>query len=202
MLAGRLHRLQSLLRLSKYTYRMRELIIGGARSGKSTFAEKRAAASGLHVIYVATGQALDSEMEQRIAHHRARRPATWGLVESPLDLAATLQQHAAPGVCLLVDCLTLWLSNLLFAGAAARQAEAGQPLDCPLFKGEVQALIDTLPQLPGKIVIVSNEVGWGVVPMAAVSRLFADEQGRLNQRVAAVCEKVTLVVAGLPLVLK
>ncbi len=181
---------------------MRELIIGGARSGKSTFAENRAADSGLRVIYVATAQALDSEMEQRIAHHRARRPATWGLVESPLDLAATLQQHAAPGVCLLVDCLTLWLSNLLFAGAAARQAEAGQPLDCPLFKGEVQALIDTLPQLPGKIVIVSNEVGWGVVPMAAVSRLFADEQGRLNQRVAAVCEKVTLVVAGLPLVLK
>lgn len=181
---------------------MRELIIGGARSGKSTLAEKRALESGLQVIYVATAQALDGEMKHRIALHQARRPATWGLVESPLALAATLQQHAAPGVCLLVDCLTLWLTNVLFAGDAARQAEAGQPVDCVVFRDEVQALIDALPQLPGRIIIVSNEVGWGVVPMAAVSRLFADEQGRLNQRVAAVCEKVTLVAAGLPLALK
>jgi adenosylcobinamide kinase / adenosylcobinamide-phosphate guanylyltransferase len=181
---------------------MNELIIGGARSGKSTLAEKRAAESGLRVIYVATAQALDGEMQQRIAHHRARRPASWGLVESPLGLAATLQKHAAPDVCLLVDCLTLWLSNLLFAGDAARQAEAGQPVDCPLLRGEVQALIEGLPHWPGKIIIVSNEVGWGIVPMAAVSRLFADEQGRLNQQVAAVCEKVTLVAAGLPLALK
>ena len=181
---------------------MRELIIGGARSGKSTLAEKRALESGLQVIYVATAQALDGEMKHRIALHQARRPATWGLVESPLDLAATLQRHAAPGVCLLVDCLTLWLTNVLFAGDAARQAEDGQPVDCAVFRNEVQALVDVLPQLPGRIIIVSNEVGWGVVPMAAVSRLFADEQGRLNQRVAAVCEKVTLVAAGLPLALK
>ena len=181
---------------------MRELIIGGARSGKSTLAEKRALESGLQVIYVATAQALDGEMKHRIALHQARRPATWGLVESPLDLAATLKRHAAPGVCLLVDCLTLWLTNVLFAGEAARQAEAGQPVDCAVFSNEVQALVDVLPQLPGRIIIVSNEVGWGVVPMAAVSRLFADEQGRLNQRVAAVCEKVTLVAAGLPLALK
>ena len=181
---------------------MRELILGGARSGKSSWAEKRATESGLHVIYVATAQALDGEMERRIAHHQVRRPASWGLVESPLDLAATLQQQAAPDVCLLVDCLTLWLTNLLFAGVAATQAEAGQTVDCPLFRNEVQALIDVLPTLPGRIILVSNEVGWGIVPMAAVSRLFADEQGRLNQRVAAVCETVTLVAAGLPLALK
>ena len=181
---------------------MRELIIGGARSGKSTLAEKRAVDSGLHVIYVATAQALDGEMERRIALHQARRPATWGLVEAPLGLAATLAANAAPGVCLLVDCLTLWLSNLLFAGVAAKQAEAGEAVDCALFAGEVQALVDTLPKLPGQIIMVSNEVGWGLVPMAAVSRLFADEQGRLNQRVAAVCDQVTLVAAGLPLRLK
>ncbi len=181
---------------------MRKLIIGGARSGKSTYAEKRALESGLRVVYVATAQALDGEMAQRIVHHQARRPAAWGLVESPLELASTLQRHAAPDVCLLVDCLTLWLSNLLFAGAAARQAEAGEPVSCPVFDGQVQELLGCLPQLPGRIIIVSNEVGWGIVPMAAVSRLFADEQGRLNQRVAAVCEKVTLVAAGLPLVLK
>ena len=181
---------------------MRELIIGGARSGKSTLAEKRALESGLQVVYVATAQALDGEMKHRIELHRARRPACWGLVESPLGLATVLQQQAAPGVCLLVDCLTLWLSNLLFAGAAARQAESGQPVDCPLYAGEVQVLLELLPQLPGRIIMVSNEVGWGIVPMAAVSRLFADEQGRLNQRVAAVCEKVTLVVAGQPVTLK
>jgi len=182
--------------------RMRELIIGGARSGKSALAEKRAAESGLHVVYVATAQALDGEMQRRIAHHRERRPASWGLVESPLNLAAALRQHAAPDVCLLVDCLTLWLSNVLFAGDAARQAEAGEAVDCRLFRDEMQSLIDALPQLPGRIIMVSNEVGWGIVPMHAVSRLFADEQGRLNQRVAAVCERVTLVAAGLPVTLK
>jgi adenosylcobinamide kinase/adenosylcobinamide-phosphate guanylyltransferase len=181
---------------------MSELIIGGARSGKSTLAEQRAAASGMRVVYVATAQALDGEMQRRIARHKARRPAAWGLVESPLDLAATLRRHAAPDVCLLVDCLTLWLSNLLFAGVAASQADAGQAVDCPLLRREVQALVDSLPQLPGRTIIVSNEVGWGVVPIAAVARLFADEQGRLNQRVAAVCESVTLVAAGLPLLLK
>ena len=177
---------------------MKELIIGGARSGKSTLAEKRAIESGLRVIYVATGQALDGEMSR----HRARRPAEWGLVESPLDLASALRQNAAPGVCLLVDCLALWLSNLLFAGESANQAEAGLPIECPMLATEVQALVDTLPELPGQVVIVSNEVGWGIVPMAAVSRLFADEQGRLNQRVASVCDKVTMVVAGHPLALK
>ena len=181
---------------------MRELFIGGARSGKSSLAEKSARESGLRVIYVATAQALDGEMKRRIALHQQRRPAEWGLVEAPIELAAALRQHAAPDVCLLVDCLTLWLSNLLFAGVAASQAEAGQAVDCPLFSGQTQALLDVLPQLPGRVILVSNEVGWGVVPMVAVSRLFADEQGRLNQRVAAVCEKVTLVAAGLPLALK
>ncbi len=181
---------------------MRELIFGGARSGKSALAETKAAGSGLHVIYVATAQALDGEMQQRIAHHKARRPASWGLVESPLNLAATLKQHAAPDTCLLVDCLTLWLSNLLFAGEAARQADAGEPVDCPLLRDEIQAVLDVLPQLPGRIIMVSNEVGWGLVPMAAVSRLFADEQGRLNQRIASLCDQVTLVAAGLPLILK
>ena len=181
---------------------MRELILGGARSGKSTLAEKRAAESGMQVIYIATAQALDGEMQRRIAHHRERRPASWGLVEAPLNLAETLRRSAAPDTCLLIDCLTLWLSNLLFAGSAASQAEAGLAVDCPLLRDETQALINALPQLPGRIILVSNEVGWGIVPMAPVSRLFADEQGRLNQRVAALCQQVTLVAAGLPLALK
>lgn len=186
-----------------------ELIIGGARSGKSALAEARAqaaASAGYEVLYLATAAAVDSaadpEMAARVAHHQQRRPAHWGLIEEPLQLAANLRDHAAPQRLLLVDCLTLWLTNLLFAGAAAAQAEAGRPIDCPLLRDATAALIATLPTLPGRIILVSNEVGCGIVPMAAVSRLFADEQGRLNQRVAAVCHQVTLVAAGLPLELK
>ncbi|HET7776318.1 MAG TPA: bifunctional adenosylcobinamide kinase/adenosylcobinamide-phosphate guanylyltransferase [Azospira sp.] len=181
---------------------LHELIIGGARSGKSALAERRAAESGLEVVYLATARAGDGEMTRRIEHHRQRRPAHWGLVEEPLELAAALTRQAAPGRCLLVDCLTLWLTNLLFAGRAAAQAEAGEAVDCPLFHGQVQALLETLPGLPGRIIFVSNEVGWGIVPMHPVSRLFADEQGRLNQRIGALCQRVTLVAAGLPLSLK
>ncbi len=181
---------------------MKELILGGARSGKSLLAEQRARESGLKVVYVATAQALDGEMARRVAHHRERRPAEWGCVEETLHLADRLRELAAPDTCLLVDCLTLWLSNLLFAGSAATQAEAGEAIDCPLFRAQTGALVDALPQLPGRVILVSNEVGWGIVPMHPVSRLFADEQGRLNQRVAAVCEQVTLVAAGLPLPLK
>lgn len=181
---------------------MKELVIGGARSGKSAWAERQARESGLRVSYFATAQALDDEMRRRVEHHRARRPAEWGCVEAPIELATALKAHAAPDACLLVDCLTLWLTNLFFAGKAAKQAEAGEAVDCPLLDGQTEALIDLLPGLPGRIVLVSNEVGSGVVPMHPVSRLFADEQGRLNQRVASVCERVTLVTAGLPLKLK
>ncbi len=181
---------------------MKELILGGARSGKSLLAEQRAAESGLSVVYLATAQAGDGEMQRRIAHHRARRPATWACIEETQHLAARLLELATPQTCILVDCLTLWLSNLLFAGAAARQAEAGEAIACPHLCNEVNALIALLPRLPGRIVLVSNEVGWGIVPMHPVSRLFADEQGRLNQRVATACDQVTLVAAGLPLRLK
>jgi adenosylcobinamide kinase / adenosylcobinamide-phosphate guanylyltransferase len=181
---------------------MAELILGGARSGKSALAERRARESGLRVVYLATAENRDEEMARRIAHHSARRPAEWGLVEAPLHLAAALRQHAADDACLLVDCLTLWLSNLFFAGSASAQAEAGQAVDCPLLASETQALLEALPALSGRIILVSNEVGWGIVPMHPVSRSFADEQGRLNQRVAAAAERVTLVAAGLPLELK
>ena len=188
---------------------MNELILGGARSGKSALAEQRADASGLAVTYIATADfatsAGDAEMAARIAHHRARRPAHWALVEAPLHLAAALQAHAAPDRLLLVDCLTLWLSNLLFKGKAAQQAEAGQPVDCALLRDETDALLDCLQSpnaLPGRVILVSNEVGLGIVPMGATTRLYVDEAGRLNQRVARLCEHVTFVAAGLPLELK
>lgn len=181
---------------------MAELIIGGARSGKSALAALRAGQSGLAVVYLATARGEDAEMARRIAHHRQRRPANWTSVEEPLHLAAALRQHAAAGTCILVDCLTLWLSNLFFAGRAAAQAEAGEAVDCPLLAGQITALLDSLPQLPGRLIFVSNEVGSGIVPANALARNFADEQGRLNQKVAAACDRVTWMVAGLPLELK
>jgi adenosylcobinamide kinase/adenosylcobinamide-phosphate guanylyltransferase len=166
---------------------MLELILGGARSGKSLLAEARAKEGGLPVTYVATGQALDGEMAARIAHHRQRRPAEWRTLEVPLHLATALAAEAAAGRCLIVDCLTLWLSNLLLAGGE---------------REEVAALLDALPCLAGRIILVSNEVGWGVVPANDLARRFTDEQGRLNQRIAALCGRVTLTAAGLPLELK
>ena len=169
---------------------MRTLILGGARSGKSALGERLASDCGREVIYVATAQALDDEMAQRIAHHRAARPAQWACVEEPLALADTLCRHAREDRCLLVDCLTLWLSNLLLAEDGVR------------FERERDALLALLPALPGDIVLVGNEVGHGIVPMGALSRRFVDESGRLHQSVAAKCERVLLVVAGLPLVLK
>jgi adenosylcobinamide kinase/adenosylcobinamide-phosphate guanylyltransferase len=181
---------------------MSELIIGGARSGKSQLAEARAIESGLRVIYVATAQAQDEEMERRVAHHRARRPAEWGLVEAPLNLVDALILNAAPDACLLVDCLTLWLTNLFFAGQAAKQAGAARAIDCPLLAEGTRTLVETLPKLPGRVIVVTNEVGCGVVPGEPLARLFADEQGRLNQRVAAVCERVSFVAAGLAIELK
>lgn len=183
---------------------MVELILGGVRSGKSRYAEHRAEASGLQVRYLATArcEAHDAEMMRRIAQHRARRPAHWACIEEPIELAATLRRQASADACLLVDCLTLWLSNLLFAGQAARQVEAGEAITCPLFEAQITALIDVLPHLPGQIILVSNEVGWGIVPANALARAFADQQGWLNQRIAAISQRVTLIAAGLPLELK
>lgn len=172
---------------------MRELILGGARSGKSALAGRRAEAFA-RVVWVATAEAHDAEMAERIARHRAERPAHWATVEEPLYLAAALRRHAGntagADVCLVVDCLTLWLTNLLLAE------------DAGLFERETAALLDTLPALPGEIILVANEVGLGIVPDNALARRFRDEAGRLNQRVAAACERVTFVAAGLPLVLK
>jgi adenosylcobinamide kinase / adenosylcobinamide-phosphate guanylyltransferase len=169
---------------------VRTLILGGARSGKSALAERLARESGQGVVYIATAQAHDAEMAARIAHHRDRRPAHWQSVEEPLALADTLRAYAHPDRCVLVDCLTLWFSNLL--GDA----------DDKRLEREYEALLDALPTLPGELLFVSNEVGLGVVPMGELTRRFVDEAGRLHQAMAVRCERVLFVAAGLPLPLK
>jgi adenosylcobinamide kinase/adenosylcobinamide-phosphate guanylyltransferase len=169
-------------------------ILGGARSGKSAHAEKLAQASGLPVTYIATAQVYDTEFEQRIQHHKNRRPVEWHLVEEPFFLADVLQQHAAAGRCLLVDCLTLWLAQWI--------CDDCNPPQDRTWEKERQAVLDLLPTLPGSIILVSNEVGMGIVPLGEINRRFQDEQGRLNQAVAAICDKAVFMAAGLPLGLK
>ncbi|MCG8295332.1 bifunctional adenosylcobinamide kinase/adenosylcobinamide-phosphate guanylyltransferase [Pseudomonas entomophila] len=169
---------------------MRNLILGGARSGKSRLAEQLATDSRLPVTYIATSEPQDGEMSERVRLHRERRPADWGLIEEPLALAAVLRTEAAEGRCLLVDCLTLWLTNLLMLEDDQRLAQ------------ERDALLDCLEQLPGTIILVSNETGLGVVPMGELTRRYVDLSGLLHQAVAARCQRVVLTVAGLPLMLK
>lgn len=164
------------------------LVLGGARSGKSALAEALVLGSGLAPVYIATGEALDEEMAARIRRHRAERGAAWRTVEAPLALADALEEHAREGSACLVDCLTLWLSNLL-----------GAERDVP---AEVAALGRRLALVPAPVTLVSNEVGGGIVPANPLARRFVDEAGRLHQALAAQASQVVLVTAGLPLWLK
>ncbi len=169
---------------------MKTLILGGVRSGKSRLAESLAQHSGLPVCYIATATAGDDEMRRRIESHRARRPADWTVIEEPLALAAALQKHSTRDRCLVVDCLTLWLTNLLTASNE------------PQFTHERDALAQTLPTLPGTIILVSNETGLGVMPLGELTRRFVDEAGHLHRILAQTCDRVVLTVAGLPIYLK
>ncbi|MAR89944.1 MAG: bifunctional adenosylcobinamide kinase/adenosylcobinamide-phosphate guanylyltransferase [Pseudomonadales bacterium] len=169
---------------------MIELILGGARSGKSRLAEQRAGAADKQVVYIATAQARDPEMAQRIQHHQGRRSGNWLTLEEPVALAKILRQQDAAGRLLLVDCLTLWLSNLL-------SLEPG-----PQFDQQRTDLLETLPRLQADVILVSNETGLGVVPTGELTRRFVDESGWLHQTLASLAQRVTLVVAGLPMALK
>ena len=178
------------------------LILGGARSGKSAHAERLAMASGDAVVYIATAQARqDSEMAARIAHHQASRPAHWLTVEEPVALGAMIRQWRAPGRVLVIDCMTLWLTNLMFCDHE-NYPEVGTITLPAQFHAERAALLEALSAGQGGIIIVSNEVGMGIMPMGAVVRSFMDETGRLNQTIAAAADRVHFVAAGLPLVLK
>ncbi len=172
-----------------------ELILGGARSGKSRYGETQAeqlTGATAEVVYIATAQALDGEMQQRIIHHREQRPAHWLTLEEPLQLAAALQHVRTehPAAVILVDCLTLWLTNCLLSDQN------------DYWKRQKAALMDELQQLQQPLLLVSNEVGYGIVPMGELSRRFVDEAGRLHQDIARLANDVTLVVAGIPMAVK
>ncbi len=167
---------------------MPTLVLGGQRSGKSRYAESLMPSDGRSVTYIATAIGNDEAMRERIRAHRARRPAHWRTLECQGDLAADLAANDGPDAYQLVDCLTLWLTALV---DDADRASAG-----------IDALTQTLPQLSGSVVLVSNETGLGVVPMDAISRRFVDLAGRMNQAVAGCCERVVFMAAGLPMHLK
>jgi adenosylcobinamide kinase / adenosylcobinamide-phosphate guanylyltransferase len=164
------------------------LVLGAARSGKSRYALALAEATAADRLYLATAEAGDEEMAERIDRHRRERGEGWRTREAPLDLAAALRAEARPERVVLVDCLTLWLSNLMLAG---RDVE-----------GQMSELIDVIAELGGPALLVANEVGAGVVPATPLGRAFRDWQGRLNQQAAAACDAVIAVVAGLPVQVK
>jgi len=165
------------------------LIVGGARSGKSSLAEQMAKNSE-QVTYIATATAFDAEMTKRITLHQQQRPKHWRLLECPLLLSDALQQLSGSGQTVLVDCLTLWLNNQMYHFPEQ---------DFALLR---QQLADAVSQFEGQLILVSNEVGMGLVPLGELNRLFVDQQGWLNQLLATVCDKVIFVAAGLPLYLK
>jgi adenosylcobinamide kinase / adenosylcobinamide-phosphate guanylyltransferase len=170
---------------------VKELILGGVRSGKSRYAERQARASGLRVTYIATAIAGgDAELAERIRRHRSHRPAEWVTVEEPVALGAALRAHAGAECCLLVECLTLWVAHLLTSGSDDR------------LESERSSLLRAVGEIPGHLILVSNETGFGIMPPGALSRRFLDVSGELHQSLATVCDRVTLVVAGLPQPLK
>ncbi len=173
------------------------LVLGGARSGKSSFAEKQAieksSNEGFQLHYIATATSFDAEMEARILHHQQRRDTRWNEHEVTLELAKTLHDLNSSDV-VLVDCLTLWLNNVIYQlGEQATNAQV---------ESWIEELVDAVEASPANIILVSNEVGLGVVPMGQVSRLFVDNAGRMNQALAKVVKQVTFIAAGLPMVLK
>jgi adenosylcobinamide kinase/adenosylcobinamide-phosphate guanylyltransferase len=168
------------------------LVLGGARSGKSRYAEHLLQQFPPPYVYLATAQALDEEMRRRVGEHQRRRGPQWRTIEAPLDLVGQLQGLQGRGLAVLVDCLTLWLTNLML-----QAPDPSTPIEA-----QVDRLCEVLRGADYPVVLVSNEVGGGIVPENALARAFRDLAGRTNQQVAAACAAVTLVVAGLPLVLK
>ncbi len=176
------------------------LITGGARSGKSAYAEKLATESGLPTTYIATALARDDEMRSRIEQHRARRPDNWSTVEcTSAALGPAILKVSGTGTCTIVDCLTLWLANILAPVEGSAEPASGQ---LRLLEAERENLVRAIKTAPGTLLIVTNEIGAGVTPMGRLTRTFVDEHGVMNQRVAEACDRLTLMVCGTPLAIK
>lgn len=167
---------------------MIHFIIGGARSGKSRYAENLARNSGSDVIYIATAQAYDDEMQERIDQHKNQRPSQWDVFEESLEISNVIDNESSSSNCLLIDCLTLWVTNLLCEDKNIADYK--------------QQLIDALSNAKGDVILVSNETGMGVVPMGKLTRRYCDEAGWLHQEVAVLADQVVLMVAGIPVVIK
>ncbi len=183
------------------------LILGGARSGKSAWAEELAARSGRSVVYVATATAGDAEMSERITTHRAARPSAWCTVEAPLELAGAVRAHARAGEVVLLDCLTLWVSNVILGRlAAVSDVEAVPGSDWAKVEsqllGETEELLDSARSVGVSLILVSNEVGMGLVPPSPLGRRYRDILGRVNQVAASRADSVILMMAGLPVDLR
>jgi adenosylcobinamide kinase/adenosylcobinamide-phosphate guanylyltransferase len=164
------------------------LVLGGARSGKSTYAENRAKGHPGERIYIATAEVTDTEMAERIRHHQERRGSRWRTIEAPFELSGALRKHDGPDCVILIECITVWINNLMFHDRAIEPA--------------VAEFCAALTDAKGHVVVVSNEVGFGIVPENALARRFRDFAGRANQAIAASADEVVLVVAGLPLTVK
>ena len=185
------------------------LILGGARSGKSTYAEKLALETGLPVTYIATAQIYDDEFKVRVQHHKDRRPEHWKIIEEPHFLSTALQtnihkaskaiKNAPTKQCMIIDCLTLWLAQCICPECVPAEG-MDWPAQREAFLAQLKLFQDN--NFHGKLILVSNEVGMGIVPLGEINRQFQDEQGRLNQAVAAIADKVSFIAAGLPLKLK
>lgn len=169
---------------------MKTLILGGVKSGKSRLAETLATSTNRPVVLIATATAEDDEMKTRIKHHRQSRPPHWQIIEEPVSLATVLTQPIEDKKCIIIDCLTLWMTNLLLAD------------DNSLLEKEKQALINSLSTSTGNLIMVSNETNMGIIPMGNLTRRFCDETGILHQQIAEQCDNVFLTIAGLPMTLK
>jgi len=166
------------------------LILGGVKSGKSLLAENMAIATGLDVIYIATARVEDSEMQLRVDVHRNRRSEKWIVIEEPYALANALDEYSNSNQCVIVDCLTLWVTNLLMLKDESK------------YFMEKEFLINSLSNIKGKLIIVSNETNMGIIPTGSLSRFYCDEIGQLHQIIARCCDSVLITIAGLPMVLK
>lgn len=181
------------------------LVLGGARSGKSSFAQELARTSGLKVVYIATAQATDPEMAARIKQHQDQRPAAWRTIEAPLDVVPSVQVEAGLRQVILLDCLSVWVANVLFRGIFP--AEGQKELDLPSGRQEyvleqVERLTSVMQGAEASLVVVTNEVGMALVPEYQAGRIYRDVLGMANQVVAKAAARVYLVVAGIPVLIK